>query len=73
MTHPDNPTPAQYQGVMVSSTFKDLEEHRKALMRALRQQEFFSIGMEERTAGPGVQRQTVGSAARTVPNPVGKP
>ncbi len=44
----DNPAaPRQYQGVMVSSTFKDLKEHREALMAALRREELFAIGMEE--------------------------
>lgn len=41
-----------YQGVMVSSTFLDLEEHRKILMSALRKNELFAIGMEEYVAVP---------------------
>lgn len=39
--------PANFKGVMVSSTFKDLEEHRSALMQALRKERLFSIGMED--------------------------
>lgn len=37
---------------MVSSTFKDLEEHRAALMDALRKEELFAIGMEEYVPSP---------------------
>lgn len=40
-------SPHQYKGVMVSSTFNDLERHRAILMEALRKEELFAIGMEE--------------------------
>jgi len=43
----NHPAPRQYYGVMVSSTFKDLEHHRAILMEALRKEELFAIGMEE--------------------------
>jgi pentatricopeptide repeat protein len=46
-------TPRQYQGVMVSSTFTDLEQHRAVLMEALRKEELFAIGMEEYVPIPG--------------------
>ena len=36
-----------YIGAMVSSTFDDVRELRKALLEALRKEEFFAIGMEE--------------------------
>lgn len=45
--------PRQYLGVMVSSTFTDLEQHRAALMKALRKEELFAIGMEEYVPIPG--------------------
>ena len=48
-----NFTPVQFKGVMVSSTFIDLESHRKELMRALRREELFAIGMEEYISVPG--------------------
>lgn len=44
--------PANYHGVMVSSTFKDLEQHRAALMNALRKEELFTIGMEDYIPSP---------------------
>ncbi|MHC4234754.1 MAG: DUF4062 domain-containing protein, partial [Planctomycetota bacterium] len=44
--------PATYKGVMVSSTFTDLEQHRAALMTALRREELFAIGMEEYVPTP---------------------
>lgn len=40
-------TPQLYKGVMVSSTFLDLREHREQLMETLRKQRLFAIGMEE--------------------------
>ena len=45
--------PRQYLGVMVSSTFKDLEKHRAALLDALRKEELFAIGMEDYVPVPG--------------------
>lgn len=46
-------TPRQYLGVMVSSTFADLERHRSALLEALRKEGLFAIGMEDYISGPG--------------------
>lgn len=48
-----HPAPRQYHGVMVSSTFTDLEHHRTILMEALRKEELFAIGMEEYIPTPG--------------------
>lgn len=49
----DNITaPANYKGIMVSSTFKGLERHRAALMTALRKEELFAIGMEDDVPTP---------------------
>jgi tetratricopeptide (TPR) repeat protein len=53
MPNKKNATPVQYKGVMVSSTFVDLGLHRKELMRALRREELFAIGMEEYVPVPG--------------------
>jgi len=53
MPNDKQPTPRQYQGVMVSSTFTDLKQHRVALMDALRKEELFAIGMEEYVPIPG--------------------
>jgi hypothetical protein len=44
--------PGQFPGVMVSSTFRDLEKHRAALMDALRKEELFAIGMEDYVPTP---------------------
>ena len=44
--------PAKYKGVMVSSTFTDLEKHRAELMEALRKEELFAIGMEDYVPAP---------------------
>lgn len=46
-------TPRQFQGVMVSSTFTDLAQHRDALMAALRKEKLFAIGMEDYVPTPG--------------------
>jgi hypothetical protein len=46
-------SPIQFKGVMVSSTFADLETHRQELMKALRKEELFAIGMEEYVPVPG--------------------
>ena len=46
-------TPCQFHGVMVSSTFTDLEKHRDALMDALRKEKLFAIGMEDYVPIPG--------------------
>lgn len=49
-----SPEPRLYPGVMVSSTFKDLEQHRAALMRAIDGQELKHIAMEDDSAKPDV-------------------
>jgi Domain of unknown function (DUF4062) len=41
-----NPAPRQYPGVMLSSTFKDLKEHRAALREAIGHQGLKDIAME---------------------------
>jgi hypothetical protein len=53
MTDETNPTPHQYKGVMVSSTFQDSRPHRARLMDALRKEKLFAIGMEDYVASPG--------------------
>lgn len=44
--------PRRYLGVMVSSTFRDLREHRAALMRAIERQGLHAVGMEQDAALP---------------------
>lgn len=46
------PKPRHYPGVMVSSTFEDLKEHRIALMRAIEGQQLHAVGMEQDSALP---------------------
>jgi hypothetical protein len=48
-TH-DHPAPRQYKGVTVSSTFRDLQEHREALMDILTGQGLFPVAMEHDSA-----------------------
>src|SRR5690349_21539616 len=50
MTSNNSPTPRQYHGVMISSTFTDLEEHRAALIKALKGQGLTDIAMENDSA-----------------------
>ncbi|HYV82091.1 MAG TPA: DUF4062 domain-containing protein [Pyrinomonadaceae bacterium] len=52
MTH--NPSPIHYQGVMVSSTFVDLSEHRSALIKAIKGQGLTDVAMENDSAKAGV-------------------
>jgi len=52
MVNDIHPAPLHYKGVMVSSTFTDLEQHRAELMNALRKEELFAIGMEEYVPTP---------------------
>lgn len=54
MTSRGRAEPIAYKGVMVSSTFTDLVQHRRALMKAIDGQELKSIGMENDSALPGV-------------------
>lgn len=46
------PAPINYPGVMISSTFTDLEAHRAELMKALEKQDLFPIGMEKYIPNP---------------------
>ncbi len=57
-------TAKQYAGVMVSSTFNDLQEHRAALMDALRKQELHAIGME--TKIPETDDDVISASLRMV-------
>lgn len=42
--------PRQYPGVMISSTFRDLKEHRAALIKAIKGQELADVSMENDAA-----------------------
>lgn len=64
MPNDNKPAPRNYQGVMVSSTFTDLTEHRAALIDALKSQELFPVAMENDTAKPDVD--VVDSSLRMV-------
>ena len=44
--------PRQYPGVMVSSTFRDLQQHRAALIKALQDQQMLPVVMESDSALP---------------------
>ena len=46
----DNPAPRHYLGVMISSTFTDLKEHRAALIDAINGQELKHVAMETSSA-----------------------
>lgn len=46
--------PRQYAGVMVSSTFTDLKDHRSALITAIRAHDFKDVAMENDSAKPDV-------------------
>jgi hypothetical protein len=46
--------PRQYLGVMVSSTFTDLEQHRAALIKAIKGQGLTDVAMENDSAKPDV-------------------
>src|SRR5258708_36893651 len=50
MANDDAPTPLLYRGVMVSSTFTDLVQHRSALIRAIAGQELVPVVMENDSA-----------------------
>jgi tetratricopeptide (TPR) repeat protein len=50
MTNTDQPSPRQYKGVTISSTFQDLEEHRDALIDILKGHGLFPIAMEHDSA-----------------------
>lgn len=52
MTDHDHPTPRHYLGVMVSSTFTDLTQHRAVLIRAINGQGLHEVAMENDSAKP---------------------
>jgi hypothetical protein len=52
MNHSESPNPPLYSGVMVSSTFTDLEKHRSALLKALQKEKMLPIGMENYVVSP---------------------
>src|SRR5450759_324119 len=45
-----NPAPRQYPGVMISSTFTDLKDHRAALIQAIRGEGLTDVAMENDSA-----------------------
>ena len=47
-----NPAPTNFKGVMVSSTFTDLKQHRAALIHSIDGQQFKSVVMENDSAKP---------------------
>ena len=49
-----NSPPRHYLGVMVSSTFDDLEKHRAVLIKAIKGQELTDVAMENNSAKPDV-------------------
>lgn len=53
MTEDTIPTPHLFQGVMVSSTFQDLQSHRARLLEALRREKLFPLSMESYVPVPG--------------------
>jgi hypothetical protein len=64
MPDDNNPQPRNYQGVMVSSTFTDLTDHRAVLTDALKSQGLFAIAMKNDTAKADVD--VVDSSLRMV-------
>ncbi|HXB71217.1 MAG TPA: DUF4062 domain-containing protein [Candidatus Acidoferrales bacterium] len=54
MPNDKNPAPRLYHGVMVSSTFTDLKEHRVALIKAIKGQGLTDVAMENDSAKPDV-------------------
>ncbi len=54
MKNDSHPAPRQYHGVMVSSTFMDLEAHRAALIHAIKGQGLTDVAMENDSAKPDV-------------------
>jgi Domain of unknown function (DUF4062) len=53
MDHAEPPAPRQFLGVMISSTFKDLKQHRAALIASVSGQGLHPISMEYDSAKPG--------------------
>ena len=58
--------PLDYKGVMVSSTFTDLKEHRAALIKLIDSSDFKSVVMEHDSAKSGVD--VLGSSLQMVQN-----
>lgn len=54
MPNRESPAPRHYPGVMVSSTFTDLEQHRAALIKAIKGQGLTDLAMENDSAKPDV-------------------
>ena len=54
MPKDNHPAPRQYLGVMVSSTFTDLEQHRAAVIKAIKGQGLTDVAMENDSAKPDV-------------------
>lgn len=50
MPNNKQPAPRQYQGVMVSSTFTDLDQHRAALISAINGEDLHEVAMENSPA-----------------------
>lgn len=50
MPNDDKPAPRQYKGVMISSTFTDLEQHRVALISAINGEDLHEVAMENSPA-----------------------
>ena len=64
MVEESSHAPASYKGVMVSSTFTDLKQHRAALIRAIDGQELKPVVMENDSARPDVD--VLGSSLQMV-------
>ncbi|HEX7679753.1 MAG TPA: DUF4062 domain-containing protein, partial [Thermoanaerobaculia bacterium] len=54
MTNDKRSEPVSFKGVMVSSTFTDLVQHRKALIKAIDGQKLKAVAMENDAALPAI-------------------
>jgi hypothetical protein len=54
MTNDKRPTPRNYKGVTISSTFTDLKDHRAALIKAIKGQGLTDVAMENDSAKPNL-------------------
>jgi tetratricopeptide (TPR) repeat protein len=54
MTNDKYPTPRNYKGVSISSTFTDLKDHRAALIKAIKGQGLTDVAMENDSAKPNL-------------------
>jgi hypothetical protein len=52
MQNDKHPSPRRYLGVMISSTFTDLQQHRAALIRAIKGEGLTDVAMENDSARP---------------------